>query len=262
MNPIEINLDDVHTLPELFERWQKEQKESGPAELSCARDRNRSRKESTFPDLSKYAKGKDEIDYHDDFCMSFCYDGRLTEWQEGRKTVLFICREANIADEEHIDKDDKDKEMLLPETMREGNCPENFWMKEQYLCPEKRKNNKYYKLIQKVIGEPSESVNLAYMNLNKRGGFGKCNMARIGHYVDLYQKFIRKEIELIAPDVIICGGTFGFVNEYCLADELIKTQKKEEIICRDFYHPAARGGIREKKENAIDLVSGQRVKID
>lgn len=233
MKSIEADLSGVGTLEKLFELWLKEHKKSGSKEREQAEEV----RESTFPDLNctKDKSGVIQVKrYADNFCESFCYDGFLTGRQEGEKTILFICREANIADEKHICND-----MLLPETTRSANCFGQFWMKEQFLCPEKRKNNKYCKLIQKIVGAFPEPAGLAYMNLNKRGGFGACNMARVGHYVKLYRAYIEKEIELIQPDLIICGGTY---------DTVIKYFPAFRNKCKNYYHPCYR--IEEKMSKA------------
>lgn len=233
MKPIEADLSGVSTLGKLFELWLKEHKKSGPNE----REQAENIRESTFPDLNctKDKNGVRQVKCcADKFYESFCYDGFLTDRQEGKKTILFICREANIADEKHICN-----HMLLPETTRSGNCFGQFWMKEQFLCLEKRKSNKYCELIEKIIGEFPEPANLAYMNLNKRGGFGTCNMARVGHYVKLYHAYIKKEIELIQPDLMICGGTY---------DTVIKYFSDFQDKCKNYYHPCYR--IEEKVSKA------------
>ena len=72
--------------------------------------------------------------------------------------------------------------------------------------------------------------NIAYINLNKRGGFGSTNHARLKHYVNEYKCYISKEIEIINPDIIVCGGTYGIVNALNI--------KCHEI--RNDYHPSAR----------------------
>lgn len=262
MKPIETDLSGVSTLEKLFELWLKEHKKSGLKEWEQAENV----RESTFPDLNctKDKKGVRQVTcYKDNFHKSFCYDGFLASPEAGRKTILFICKEANIvADGAHI----CDRK-LLPEITREENCPENFYMKRAFSdwtkehSMQEKATDRYVELIRRCVVEYAGhgKVTLAYMNLNKRGGFGKCTDARIWHYTEMYQVFIRKEIELISPDIIICGGTFGAVtnNQYGLLKNL-----KKSVICRDFYHPAARGGIREKKANAVNMVTGQPVKID
>lgn len=47
----------------------------------------------------------------------------------------------------------------------------------------------------------------AFLNLNKRGGFRSCVWQTLEGYVSQYRSFIRQEIELIAPDYIICCGS-------------------------------------------------------
>lgn len=179
---------------------------------------------STFPDLKK--SGRQDIDYRNDFYSSFCRDGFLTTPQSGQRTLLFICREANLGKDKIVDQ------KLIPEQGR-------FWMREQFRNPEGNKKDRYYKFIQEIVKEYHEPLNLAYMNLNKRGGFGCCNMARVGHYVARYQRFIQAEIELISPDIIICGGTY---------DTVIKYFPAFRNKCKNYYHPCYR--IEEKMSKA------------
>lgn len=46
----------------------------------------------------------------------------------------------------------------------------------------------------------------AFMNINKRGGFGSCDDKVLKGYAERYAPFIAKEIALIDPEVIICCG--------------------------------------------------------
>lgn len=47
---------------------------------------------------------------------------------------------------------------------------------------------------------------VAFINLNKRGGYNYCVWETLAGYVEQYAEFIAKEITLINPDLIICCG--------------------------------------------------------
>ncbi len=62
---------------------------------------------------------------------------------------------------------------------------------------------------------------IGYMNLNKRGGFSKTNYNQLKGYVRKYHRFILKEIEIIAPKVIVlCGCVGEFVIGLMEANDL------------------------------------------
>ena len=88
---------------------------------------------------------------------------------------------------------------------------------------------KYTKFISYWLKKSNfNNCNIAYMNLNKRGGFGSTNFAHLKHYVVKYRGYILKEIEIINPDIIVCGGTCRTLNNLNI--------KCSEI--RNDYHPA------------------------
>lgn len=60
------------------------------------------------------------------------------------------------------------------------------------------------------------------------GGFDLTNFAHLKHYVVKYHCYILKEIEIINPDIIVCGGTCRTLNNLNI--------KCSEI--RNDYHPA------------------------
>lgn len=80
--------------------------------------------------------------------------------------------------------------------------------------------------------------NAAFININKRGGFKDCNVKVLKGYVEQYEIFISKQIELIAPKKIVCLGA----HVYDLVDPLLP--KDAEIFTA--YHPSARGGYAKK----------------
>lgn len=75
---------------------------------------------------------------------------------------------------------------------------------------------------------------VAFMNLNKRGGFSKCNEKTLEGYVAQYAEFIRREIELIHPHVILCCG-MG------LRDLLLHHVSVDASNIFDVYHPSYYG---------------------
>lgn len=71
-----------------------------------------------------------------------------------------------------------------------------------------------------VIDQDHEVLrSVAVVNLNKRGGYAYCVWHTLNTYVKRYQDYIRRQISLIAPDLIICCGfdVKWLLDEYDLA---------------------------------------------
>ncbi len=180
--------------------------------------------ELTFPQCPVCGESPAE----DWFKDSFCEDGYLLSKDEFNG-VLFICRESNATD------DIGNKKRVS-----------GFWLHDKA-----NDNDKYYKFIDKVLENiPSDYLacdqrdrrRCAFMNLNKRGGYGRHTPNRLKHYCDTYNAFISREIELIDPKIIVCAGTFGFV-------EKLNFCRKNIIAVYDCYHPSAQGRFKmERKE--------------
>lgn len=161
------------SLDELFVAWKIAHNIED--EISC---------EKTFP---KYGKIKPE---NKDFKNSFCVDGFLGEEFNG---VLFILKESNT--DGNAQKDDF------------------FWFKDG----ERSKDWKKYRnsmdwYLKNYISENIDYSECAYMNLNKRGGYKRCNTTQLKNYVHEYQDFIKEEIRIINPKHIVCCGVETVYN--------------------------------------------------
>ena len=94
----------------------------------------------------------------------------------------------------------------------------------------------------------------AFLNLNKRGG---SNVAKkVEPYTKKYAEFIKKQISLLNPDVIVCLGTFEQVKS------IVDTKDKRVI---DMWHPAYRmSGLERdpqcKMDKNVDLYMREFIK--
>lgn len=187
---------NIKTLDELFKNWKEAH--INESEKSC---------ESTFP-LNRNGQSPE----FPKFKESFCTDGYITD-ASNYNGVLIVCRESNVSRNEIM-----------------GEYKDFFAMKDS-------ENNMtvYYDFIKKVLNKlnmncsDKNAKKCAYMNLNKRGGYGSTNSKRLANYVVEYKEFIEREIEILKPEIIICGGTYGTVKELELP---------EAIKIYDCYHPA------------------------
>ena len=92
-------------------------------------------------------------------------------------------------------------------------------------------------------------LNIAVLNLKKISGGAKVSDKTMLNFVDGYEKFIIKELELLEPKIVVLGGTFGFIKN------ILKLKKKEKNIYESelfpnvtfikVYHPGAR--IKKRK---------------
>lgn len=54
------------------------------------------------------------------------------------------------------------------------------------------------------------------MNINKRGGSSSTDFKELNKYAEKYKEFIKREIEIINPDYIICCGSYWQIIESCI----------------------------------------------
>lgn len=108
----------------------------------------------------------------------------------------------------------------------------------------------------KEWGDPDnqEAVkHIAFMNLNKRGGFGNVKDVLFEKYLNKYYMFIRKEINLISPSIIIWCACNTCKDEYLrlLFDdykigEYVVLDNGNKIPLVKMWHPSYTNRIRKK----------------
>lgn len=197
---------------------------------------------------------------------SFTPDGVINEdyWTAlpslKKKKVLYLLREANGNFSRPGDKGKK---------VDDG----NFWFKD---CIESLKtNNRIFKRIvdmQRVIQKEEYLKDIAdqdfleqvaYMNINKRGGGATVDWKVFNEYAKKYREYIKREICIIKPDVIVCCGTYwtlvdiicelykpnnnvqwksGTDKDFCYDNAKIKDDQGNECYVKilNMYHPSAR----------------------
>ena len=85
--------------------------------------------------------------------------------------------------------------------------------------------------------------NIAVVNIKKSNGEKSSNDNDLQQFINLDKEKIKREIELINPDIIICGKTFKFLKQIIDDIEIYDNSliaKWKNILIIDYYHPAGR----------------------
>ena len=249
---MKYNLDNIFYLEDLFNVWQAEQA-----------------KEKEYKNKDK-DKDKDK--------ESFSRDGIIDEkiWPSpilNGKRVLYIAREANatgqkfadsgrffLRDEESARKKRIFQRIIAMQNIINARLDGNI--KSEYTYSD-------FNEIKKQI---------AFMNINKRGGSSHTNFKNLNNYAKNYKEFIKKEIEIIDPDYIICCGTYwqivDHVYDYFKSNKEWKNRKKSEpdidmyyeldingkvVPAINVYHPAA---IIKRNQEYVDLINNVFDKLE
>ncbi len=99
-----------------------------------------------------------------------------------------------------------------------------------------------YDEINKKVAESGKFMGCAVMNIKKYDGKETSNNDDLRKHFEYHRSFILKEIEILNPDMIICGNVFSFFRssllKFELLDEVPLFYKNENRIWVDYWHPA------------------------
>ncbi len=197
---------------------------------------------------------------------SFIADGYISEddYKEAPIKVLFVLREANIAT--HRAKDDAELRTHQDfygdflKNIKNDNPPKQkqkiarmaYYLQHPDLSEEERKKPD-------EEGMKKALASCAYMNINKRGGDKKINWRIFKEYYNTYEKFIKKEISILNPDITVLIGNNDYpaftntIKVWHTAYPMPKKDKTGHEICengnincymREFFHR-----IKEHEKN-------------
>lgn len=165
---------------------------------------------------------------------NFIPDGIIDEasYMQSPKKILFIAKEAACL-----------KEGNTIEENFEIAQNDGFWCRRVVLGEEKRGtgfSSGLALLANAILNEnfetPEKDISalryVAFMNINKRGGFTECE-TDLDTYVEKYEDLIDREIKIISPDIIVCCG-MGVRG--CLSG--VDSCKSLPVL--EVYHPSAR----------------------
>ena len=168
---------------------------------------------------------------------NFIPDGIIDEasYMQSPKKILFIAKEAAC-----LDKTEKTTAEENFETAQN----DGFWCRRVVLGEEKRGtgfSSGLALLANAILNEnfetPEKDISalryVAFMNINKRGGFTECKTKLLRDYAKKYKDLIDREIKIISPDIIVCCG-MG------VRDCLSGVDSCKSLPVLEVYHPSAR----------------------
>ena len=171
----------------------------------------------------------------------FNEDGVISneDWNNSNIKVLFVLKETNRANQNIVDAINR---ALVTK--------ESGWWKGKVL---RRVGHWAYGLLNYEDEAPSLKdaktnyknfiKNIAYINMKKASGGSSTKTKPFNSHVEEFAPFIRRQIELIKPDIIVLGGTYKQIKKYVFP-ELEKVSerihKHNDMIFINAFHPAAR----------------------
>lgn len=158
---------------------------------------------------------------------AFLPDGIIEEslFAEQKEKVLFVGKEAYwFSPDASAEENNKyaDNVMFWHKRVAFGEVRETMFSKRLSLLTNAVFTGDYVTVNKDHTALRAVSV----INLNKRGGFSYCVWDTLENYVSRYKDFISKEIELIAPTIIICCGN----GVRWLLDKYITVPKKAKLV--------------------------------
>lgn len=164
---------------------------------------------------------------------NFIPDGIIDEasYMQSPKKILFVAKEAACL------KKGNTIEKNFEIAQNDG-----FWCRRVVLGEEKRGtsfSSGLALLANAILNEnfetPEKDISalryVAFMNINKRGGFTRCQIRRLAACVEKYKDLIDREIRIISPDIIVCCGSDV---RTCLSN--IDSCKSVPVL--EVYHPS------------------------
>lgn len=198
--------------------------------------------------------------------------------EDNTKIPLVIDHSGVFISDGYVDKDTweskKDGKRILF-VLKEAYGEDDDWSLTEWLRRTGPSSNIWYRVVEWTYGiinttatkvaryspdnislEHSEDVpnewlrQIAVVNLKKSGGRSSSNYSEISAYADADREELKREIEILDPDIVVCGATFSDINH--IGGGIIKPNPCDnwyyysdsfggrERLFIDYYHPANR----------------------
>ncbi|WP_040886650.1 uracil-DNA glycosylase family protein [Marinobacter santoriniensis] len=171
----------------------------------------------------------------------FNHDGVISKdnWDSSGKRVLFVLKETNKA-----------KQNVVTAINRAIEVKKSGWWRGKVL----RRVGRWAYGLQNYDGvvppikdaklnEKSAIKSIAYINIRKTAGKARTNRKTFDAHANEYASFVRRQVELINPDIVVLCGTYSQVKRY-IFPELKKVSERvhlnEDVVFINAFHPAAR----------------------
>ena len=166
----------------------------------------------------------------------FSNDGILVEglWKQANPKIAFLLKESN----------DSFCDIRGSGWGPNGNSPK-FWRNLNqwtYITTECLNNREC--ILDKTIAEKEKKLEaVAYINIKKKA---ECRSdyessdPDIHNYIDRDWEFLNRQIEIIAPDVLFCCGTFRYLERKIKCEQISeRIYYFRNLLVVDFYHPSS-----------------------
>jgi len=113
-----------------------------------------------------------------------------------------------------------------------------------------------------VFSTAFDNLPIAIVNIKKESGGGKIPNSELWAYASIYHSFLKRQIEILDPTIIVCGGgsssILNIVKKYIYPElEFLKTNnwiystRERKIVLIDSYHPTSRVSYKEIYEEMM-----------
>lgn len=211
--------------------------------------------------------------------MAFVRDGivEVAEYLKAPIKILWILKEANSKKENDLGNDMRPCLKTLNE--KNNNIDPKWgytWRPIAYAMYGVFEEMNYID-IPLMNGNASEVVKhmsrIAHINVKKYGGGSKSNDKQIQNFYNQYKDFIHEQIEIINPNVLIFGGTFGYFADVYFEGKKPLSEKPngytniyeyQDKLLIDTYHPGARVNKQEYCDGVINAIKkwNKKMKIN
>lgn len=231
-------IDEINkatTLQQLFEKWKEHQIreviDNDPKSNTLA------------------TKEKTEYPYKNLFCPDgVTSEAGVSNPQTDETKVLFILKEANLSEEIK-------KNTVSPSPKFWFNCDKEESTRKKYM-------ESFAACLDKLGVD--RNVNFGYMNLNKRGGFGRTDNRRLNNYIRKYVNEIRRQVFIMNPEYVLCCGCYDSFMRCFHNDEINEISRYSATVRIDnhqfnviyVYHPACGVQRVRKQIDSLNLFLG------
>jgi len=174
---------------------------------------------------------------------NFIKDGiiDIDRWNHVSTKVLFILREA-YQHENETDGFNLVENLLAEEGQKKGKSTWRNLGKWAYLLQNYPTENDIENVTRDWFYYEEAFLSSAIINVKKSGGKSRSDIHEIIEIAKLDQDLLRKQVDLISPDIICCCGVFGSIkvlwNETDMEEIGHRLFKTKDYKIIDYWHPA------------------------